>query len=63
MPKFSVHDVEAMENITITLGELLRRQLANMLVTSTDCKASIESVNPETGEYRIVLQGTLKLEK
>jgi hypothetical protein len=25
----------------------------------TSCRAKVEAVNPETGEYRIVLQGTL----
>jgi hypothetical protein len=37
----------------------LNRSLTEVLYNSTTCRCKVESVNPTTGEYRIVLQGTL----
>ena len=37
----------------------LQYRLSELLYNSTTCKCKVESVNHTTGEYRIVLQGTL----
>ncbi len=37
----------------------MRSKLNEMIVNSTVCRAKIESINQETGEYRIVLQGSI----
>jgi hypothetical protein len=38
----------------------IKQHILDMLANSTQCKAILESINHDTGEYRIVLQGTLK---
>ena len=38
----------------------LKSKVGDMIQNSTNVHARVESVNPETGEYRLVLQGTLK---
>jgi hypothetical protein len=37
----------------------LQYRLSELLYNSTTCRCKVENVNPNTGEYRIVLQGTL----
>jgi hypothetical protein len=37
----------------------LQWKLSDLLYNSTTCRAKVDSVNQTTGEYRIVLQGTL----
>lgn len=37
----------------------LRNKLSEILYNSYTCKARVEEVNKETGEYRICIQGTL----
>lgn len=32
--------------------------LGNIMNNSSTCRAKVESINPDTGEYRIVLTGT-----
>ncbi len=34
-----------------------------MIENSTTCKAKVEAINPETGEYRLILQGNLDREE
>ena len=34
-----------------------------MIMSSVNSRAKVEVINPETGEYRIVLQGTLDKEE
>ncbi|MFQ6112759.1 MAG: hypothetical protein ACE5NG_01580 [bacterium] len=43
-----------------TSSETLKKRLIEMLTNSSQCKAILESINQDTGEYRIVLQGTLE---
>lgn len=59
MTKFNVRDLEIIRNANIS-SSTLKRQIGNMLQSSDDCRAIVESLNRETGEYRIVLQGTLE---
>jgi len=43
-------------------GPSLKKQVTEMLANSTQCQAIFECVNPETGEYRLVLHGVLQKE-
>ncbi len=59
MIKFNIRDLEIIRNAKIS-SSTLKRQLGNVLESSGNCRAIVESLNRETGEYRIVLQGTLE---
>ncbi len=41
-------------------SDTLKKHIIEMLNNSSQCKAILESINHDTGEYRIVLQGTLE---
>lgn len=58
MTKFDVRDLEVIKNARLSYSTL-KRQLGNMVESSENCRAIVESLNRKTGEYRIVLQGTL----
>ena len=60
--RFRIDDVRLLENAP-TSPNSLRAKLGEMINSSTVCRAKIDSVNPETGEYRVVLQGTLDKEE
>lgn len=61
MPRFRVHDINSIERAP-TSPASLRNKLSEMIMSSVNARAKVELVNPETGEYRIVLQGTLDKE-
>jgi hypothetical protein len=61
MPRFRIQDVHTVEHAP-TSPAALRTKVSEMIVSSTICRAKIEALNPETGEYRVVLQGTLDRE-
>ena len=58
MGRFSFEDI-------LVIGEAagdrtaLYARLGEMLESSTDIRADVESLSMETGEYRVVLRGTL----
>jgi hypothetical protein len=56
--KFRYQNFPTIER-TPTSPAALQYRLTELLYNSTTCRAKVESVNPTTGEYRIVLQGTL----
>ena len=62
MPWFQVNDVKSLEKAP-TSPASLQKKISEMLLHSISSRAKVESVNTETGEYRIVLQGTLDLEE
>lgn len=62
MSRFRVEDFPLLETAP-TSAATLRAKLGEMLVSSTSARVRIETVNPQTGEYRIVLQGTIDMEK
>ncbi|PYT10597.1 MAG: hypothetical protein DMF51_17980 [Acidobacteria bacterium] len=62
MPRFHLEDFSMLEKAP-TSAATLRSKLGEMLISSTSARVQIESVNPQTGEYRIVLHGTLDIEK
>ena len=61
MNRFRLDDFPLLET-SPTSAAALRAKLGEMLVSSTSARVRIESVNPQTGEYRIVLLGTLDTE-
>jgi len=62
MPRFKLSDLTSLEK-SPTSPITLRNKLGEMLVNSTRAVATVEVVNPETGEYRVVLQGNLDQEE
>lgn len=58
MPRFNLHDLHSLEAAPSSPGAL-RARVGEIIIDSTTCRAKVESVNPETGEYRVILQGTL----
>jgi len=62
MPRFKLTDLPSLEK-SPTSPITLRNKLGEMLVNSTRAVATVEVVNPETGEYRVVLQGNLDQEE
>lgn len=62
MPRFHVQDFRSIENIP-TSPAILRAKIGEMILHSTTARAKVEALNPETGEYRVVLQGTLDKEE
>jgi hypothetical protein len=61
MPRFRIQDLHALENAPTSAGAL-RSKVGEMIVNSTNFRAKIDSLNPQTWEYRIVLEGTLDKE-
>ena len=62
MSRFQLDDFPLLE-IAPTSAAALRSKLGEMLISSTSARIKIESVNPQTGEYRLVVHGTLDMEK
>ena len=61
MPRFRIQDIQALENAPTSPGSL-RSKLGEMIMNSTSFRTKVDSLNPETWEYRIVLEGTLDKE-
>jgi hypothetical protein len=61
MPRFQPTDLNAIER-TPTSPAALTQGIWEVLSNSLATKAKVDSYNWETGEYRVVLQGTLDLE-
>lgn len=62
MAKFHIQDFKSFET-SPTSPAMLRTKVGEMILNSTVARAKVEAVNPDTGEYRIVLQGTLDKEE
>jgi hypothetical protein len=60
MNNFDLRDLKIIENSNIPLSTL-RRQMGNMLQKSAVCTAKVESIDQQTGEYRVILHGKLDL--
>ena len=61
MPRFRIQDLHTLENAPTSAGSL-RSKVSEMIINSTNFRAKVDSLNPETWEYRIVLEGTLDRE-
>jgi hypothetical protein len=62
MPRFRYQNFPWIEK-TPTSPAALQHRITDLLYNSTFCRAKVESMNTETGEYRIILQGTLDWEE
>ncbi|MCI0409185.1 MAG: hypothetical protein L0191_11605 [Acidobacteria bacterium] len=62
MSRFKIGDLSTLEK-SPTSPLTLRNKIGEMLFNSTQAVATVEIVNKETGEYRVVLQGTLDTEE
>jgi len=62
MAYFRLQDFYSLERSPSSPASL-RNKIANMLLNSCYANAKVEMVNRETGEYRIVLHGTLDKEE
>ena len=62
MPRISATDLSAIERTPASPASL-SRGVGELLGNSVTAKAKVDAYNWETGEYRIVLQGTLDLEE
>lgn len=59
MKRFVVPDIHQLEKSPTSSGMMMNK-LSAMIDSSITCpRVKIDSLNTETGEYRIVLQGTL----
>ncbi len=58
MARFLMHDIRSLEHSPTAPGNL-RNKLSELIFSSHKCMAKVDAINPETGEYRVVLQGTL----
>ena len=61
MTRFNFSDFRWFER-TPSSPQALNGNISNLLYSSVSCRAKVESCNTETGEYRIVLQGTLDMD-
>ncbi|HET9480745.1 MAG TPA: hypothetical protein VFP98_03235 [Candidatus Polarisedimenticolia bacterium] len=61
MARFRIDDLKSIEH-TPTSPATLRSKIAQVILSSTHARCRVESINPDTGEYRVVLQGTLDRE-
>ncbi|MBD3289700.1 hypothetical protein GF337_12915 [candidate division KSB1 bacterium] len=59
IPTFDIRDLEIIRNANIS-SSTLRRQIKSMIESSDNCRAIVERLNRDTGEYSIILQGTLE---
>lgn len=61
MARFRIQDIRTLERSPTAPGTL-KNKLGELLFSSIDATARVEGFNLDTGEYRIVLQGTLDTE-
>jgi hypothetical protein len=59
--RIAIHDIRSLE-IAPTSTARLRTKIGEVILHSAVARAKVEALNPETGEYRVVLQGTLDRE-
>jgi len=58
MSRFHITDLRSLEIVPASPASL-RTKVSEMILNSTSARAKVEAMNPETGEYRVVLTGTL----
>lgn len=61
MSRFRINDLSNLE-VSPTSPGGLRSKIGDLLVNSISAAAQVEMVNRKTGEYRVILQGTLDSE-
>jgi hypothetical protein len=58
MYKFNFNDFRNIERTHMS-PSYLQTKICDLVACSVSTKVKVDSVNPDTGEYRIVLHGTL----
>ncbi len=58
MARFRINDIHTVEAAP-TSPATLQSKIGEMILSSTTVRAKVEAINSDTGEYRIVLQGSL----
>jgi hypothetical protein len=61
MTRFRLSDLPTLES-SPTSPALLRSKIGELIIHSVSAAAQVEMVDRESGEYRVVLEGTLDLE-
>jgi len=59
MPNFNPSQVKSIESTPANNPKAMHQALGSIVLGSATCRCKVENVNPNTGEYRIVLTGTL----
>lgn len=62
MARFRVQEVHSIANDPGNPSKL-QSTIGEMILSSSICRAKVETLDADTGEYRVVLQGTLDKEK
>ena len=62
MSRFRIHDLKTLE-VTPASPGAMRVKVGELVLNSTVCRAKVEVINADTGEYRIILQGSLDKEE
>jgi hypothetical protein len=62
MSRFRLEDFPLLET-SPTSAAMLRAKLGEMLTSSTSARIHVESMDPKTGEYKVVVHGTLDTEE
>jgi hypothetical protein len=61
MPRFRLQDLPSLES-SPTSPATLGAKVGDLIVHSVSAAAQVEMLDRETGEYRVVLHGTLDLD-
>lgn len=59
--RLRIEDLRTVE-VSPTSPAALRGKISEIIVNSTQAQVTVESFDPETGDYRVVLDGTLDVE-
>ena len=59
MANINPSQVKSIESTPANNPKAVHQALGNIVLSSSTCRCKVENVNPNTGEYRIVLTGTL----
>ncbi len=62
MARFRMQDIRTIEKAPTAPGTL-KNKIGELLFSSVNCTAKVDALNMDTGEYRIVLQGSLDKEE
>ena len=62
MTRFRLEDFPLLET-SPTSAATLRTKLGEMLTSSTSARVHVESMDPKTGEYKVIVLGTLDKEE
>jgi len=61
MSRFRIQDLQSLERSPTSPGSL-RLKIGELLVQSVNAVAEVEMIDRDTGEYRVILHGTLDLD-